>query len=1546
MLERFRNASLVANLLLGQTCFVDLFVKSPPDPSQVEILEAMIRAGPPVFWTATESCQNYRYVEWDVRNLLAQMIGKEIPDQLFYLSILKLLGGDTNTKMCHLLSTPQWSKSDTNTFFKLLPKFIKENRGLSVALQPTIDEVLTRIEPDVLFHKFDVDVFAFLKNSVVVLQAFSADFVSKDNVGRLLNHLLCCGNEVLTLIQHLLAHQSLFPEPSVLFGDKDIYLSLVNETTLKKKVHFIDIVSRHVQRLLMTNQARQSLNIGSVLCDFRPYLLLSVFDDLEDDRHRMLLLVSEYRNELVLPRKIADLFDRFINDDILIQLVYQITGGKIGVDSLVRTSIPVLVGASLPKVDLKMLDNVRAKNYFVLSDRAKRLDLSFFSAYQAIVAALKMVVYRERRPLSDYIERIDDRDVRMAIINDIFSLLFLKNQSTNTFYCSVDMAEEVLMHLSNFIQDSMYFNIASEKLIFAKVGGSNSLQTALFSPDAVVVQATKAGDYDVALNVAKTNPRLLNLVRMIRKMKNESFDDDMSSIPIFEVEYFLSKYTRGMTCPIPDITKMSTIFKQTSRSREKVSMERLVSVEIQSRKANPDAMDLTLIETIKKLSKDPMKLQTPSDKESQIFKLFAGFQDYFALYMKVAQLRNSHLTGKVSHRDIVQAIITSGQITSWDSLVTLLGPNAVELIFRYSTYDEIKTSLFHVIYGHSAPTGLALLYEKIVSGKGNVSQLKSTLTSLMKYESPSLVQELGGSCESMDEFDEMKQDFVGTAFDKFLLRKLHERDLDGYQDIEAIGESLDSFTPRQYHEMLVSVFGQPKINNEDADSLFYLCPLEFNDYIRSNLHSFTPSVLIEMIAFAGFESLNEMVKRNMETTDPNVLIPQFLSSGEWQLCTQFICDFEIYDQAAPYFNAFLSDKQNATNFVSGFEPFVEKIADKLNSDAKARVISTRRELLREKQMQKLKTLPINDTLFDKIIEKHRPGTEIMNILAKEYAPKYYFDSRMVEWIRSSATSIASLQIVNSVENEDNAYVEMKKLSKILGSLESRFSAAKIEGVNETFLMQIEIAMALLEYRPYLRFGIPYSFQNFSTNETGGQLARICRYLSLREIFFNLCRTWRVDIATFLMDDATTCFKLGLLHQGLEVLKPLTTEERHAPSASSDVMIDALVHPIPLDISHVNYDPDSEADSALGVSIFHATQSRIDSQTGLSVAATQMTTVEDALQLLGEQWNLVSLSSSFGRLDKAFEVWEQCDKKNRKNMFFSCILVPSLAHGNWNILWRRIEKKGDEMKGVLEYVLNILEEKHMFITQYDIQMRLGDFADTIKMCMTWLGHVDSFKDQLHVCGNLEVAIDKALSTKPGTVVSSKTTYLRRELVVLKNRVQLQKNFAQICQQQQIRFSPNLEILVEPENAMVSLLLMMRLGHYKFVVDVMPYMTFSFGELCDKLLDSLSASSDSGAITKLFKGLSKVQDPEYTVIATVLVERIAERMKEKTALLAFIKSNVKSESAKAKLFLEFGFLQEAFASAKYIKDMNMIREIREQSSAAGYQDLVQKCNRYLK
>ena len=1556
MLERFRNACLVGHILLGQVQFVDMFVKKPPDAEQIDIFQSMLRFGPPEFWRPSQLCPSYRHVEWDVRDLLIRVLGRDVPDQMFYLYVLRSLGGDANAKLAQLMSMSQWSKSEIASFFKLFPKFLSQHRGLSRALQPTIQEVMSRIGPDALFKTFDMDVFGIMKVSMPVLQAFSADLVTKDNLARLMNNIVFCENDVVTLVQYLLTHKYSFPKGSQLFGESDSYLTLVNEIALKKRVHFVDFVAKNVQRLLMTNQGKQSLTVGSVVCDMSPYFLLSVFDDLKDDRCRMLALMDEYGKELTLTRKLNELFTRFRNDDLLIQFLYSVTGKRIGLESLVTTSIPVLVRSSLPTVDINILDSVRNNSYFIISDRAKRCDFSFFFAYKAIVAALGMIAKGEQHPLSDYIECIDDREVRMAIINDIFSMLFLKRNGSDEFFCSVSIAEEVLMHLSNFIQDSMFFNIASDKLMFARVGGSNLLQTALFSAEAVVVQTTEAGDYDVALNMTKGNPKLMNMVRMIRKMKTNDSMDDVSDIPIFSVEYFLAKDDKDENRKAPEISKMSQILGD-GKSKECLSVSRIVSVEVQSRKLQQsDPMDITMSSVIKELSQNEATLESISDKKSQAFKLFAGFQDYLSLYLKVAHLPNSHLGTRISHRDIVQAIISSGQITSWDALVTLLGPNAAELIFRYSSYDEIKSSLFHVIYSHSNPTGLALLYEKIVGGKGNVTSLRTTLSDIIKNERPSLALELGGSCESLDELDQMSKNFVGTVFDRFLLRKLDDLDGNGYQEVEDIGESLNGYSSEQYHEMIDSVLNQSNINRDQADSLFYIAPDSFLDYVRNHLHSFTPSILIEFIPFAGFSSLNEMIRRDIQSTDPNILIPEFLSAKDWTLCTQFIHDFEIYDQAAPYFNTFFMDTANITAFLCTFDAFVKTIHNKLCDSVRDKIMLVRQDLLKKQRdkEQHARKLPVNDSMFNSIVEQSGSFNEIMMALAKQYTPVYYFSTRMVDWIRSSAIKIVSQIVVNSINVEDKAHMEMKKLTRILAKWGNRFSAAKIEGVNEVFVIQIKIAMAILEHRPCLRFGMGYSFTDFSSKETAGKLARLCSDLSLYDVLSDLCRTWEIDPASFVVHQATICFSLGLLTGGLEVLKPLTVVEMQAPSNSSDSMVDAIVHPIPVDIECLIPPPqDFEGmctcirDSAFPsdtMSIYATVKSKLDSQTGIFVSSTQMTTIEMALGILGNQWSLVSLSSSFGRFDKSFEVWLNCDKKNRIKMFLSGILLPSLAHRNWNMLWRRIEKSRDEMKDVLDYLFNLLKEKQMYVTQYDIQIRIGYFDDAITLCMKWLVHVDSFKTQTVVCDYMEGAVDKAIAARQSRTAIQKT-FAHRELVALKNRIQLQKDFAAFCQRQQIQFSPNLELLVERDNAMASLLLMMRLGQFQFAVDAMPYMTFSFRDLCDSLLDSLSGTGD-GALLKFFKDLAKIGDPEYTMICTVLVERMADRMPDKSGLHAFIKSHVKSESAKAKLFQEFGFLQDAFASAKSIKDASLIREIRDQATAAGDTALVQKCNRYLK
>ena len=163
-----------------------------PQIYAIKTLIGIINHAPPSFWTPNDSCPDYKTTRLYARMILT-FIQKETPNQNFYLNVLQRFLQPWSSNLFKILTLLDGEPIPTEhhkEIIKSLSFLYNNHRGLSEALLFSIDKMLDKIDPNILYSKLSFDVFGLKYNLTdKFIQNFPINQLTQETMPNFLNYL-------------------------------------------------------------------------------------------------------------------------------------------------------------------------------------------------------------------------------------------------------------------------------------------------------------------------------------------------------------------------------------------------------------------------------------------------------------------------------------------------------------------------------------------------------------------------------------------------------------------------------------------------------------------------------------------------------------------------------------------------------------------------------------------------------------------------------------------------------------------------------------------------------------------------------------------------------------------------------------------------------------------------------------------------------------------------------------------------------------------------------------------------------------------------------------------------------------------------------------------------------------------------------------------------------------------------------------------------------------------------------------------------------------
>jgi hypothetical protein len=243
-------------------------------------------------------------------------------------------------------------------------------------------------------------------------------------------------------LQERFSRDFAFPAPFLDSAD----LALVN-CSLGLECHFANVYWATFRDCIGRHDYDRILVIFRPVIDFLPYVIVAdqaaVYDDLDN-------VLPLFRLELSNPL-LVDIMRRMLNDQRLLRAVCFMTNLEFSPNDLSKSSLPFLLQYSLGNPEVLGCASLQ---FFVISDADSRRDYDFLRCYRLLRTFFRCCRTPSKElktsidTIKELIDTIANQDLRDDIILDLFSCLFIRKD--DKFICHAYVAKKIVMLLDTY----------------------------------------------------------------------------------------------------------------------------------------------------------------------------------------------------------------------------------------------------------------------------------------------------------------------------------------------------------------------------------------------------------------------------------------------------------------------------------------------------------------------------------------------------------------------------------------------------------------------------------------------------------------------------------------------------------------------------------------------------------------------------------------------------------------------------------------------------------------------------------------------------------------------------------------------------------------------------------------------------------------------------------------------------------------------------------------------------------------------------------------
>lgn len=1515
--QSFAPSQIVQNLLLGQFANAFWFSVVGSRDNLSDLLAQIILHSQPAIWIPTELCQSYVDIQWTAASLFGCVTGTraEIPQE-FYMHLLEKDMRDFATNCYATFSLPQSFSipaTVSQRFLGSLRTFKTIDSALFMALLPTIESVLFRISPQILFQELGIDLFDYLsKIDTKTIQYCPVSDIDQDRLPSFLNSLvLLQDSEVIKTLQSVLCMQNEYPKPASLFCEGNL-LSMVN-TSLYREKNFVDFLFSQVRLILArpmtlgtettTEKIMETvISVMSLAIDILPFFVVkfhNLFGQF-DSKFRTLVMESEYTKRFPMVRELLERFDK---DEELIRKLISVTGDKISPTDLLENSIPKLLEDYIHQ---QVCIDLTKEKCYVISDTDMSKDRNFAQFYRLLRKLVKSAA--KRTDISTLFQGLEIND----IVVDVFSLLFLRDRN-GSFVFSVDDAIQILNAIKGHGNDQFVIP-ALRKANYAARKGDTDLLSILKPSGILFSEAISSQQFDCAKELAGDNLALKEFCGIAEEVHNSLTNTNTSLSPKSKAELLLSlaDFLLVNLDGIPEPVSGLIL-------RHKKEVDPLIV-------CNGEYLEKVAAESLV-----PGFYSDNHDEEYANLPFFQAFLDYVRTYF--AAMEDNVVPSSVTPESFVQMIVNNANAETWKELEKSKLP--IEMILQYSSALDIQTHLFNLIVQKSKPTAYAIFYQKILGGKCDKDEILAELEKarygqgIRRKISLGQMELIGAQIKPTSFIPD--EGPSQPVFEKYLGWKL-EQNFSGDEYFE-----LYDMTDEEFAETLISALDSEKFDSEFVNDMFFAKPELYRSIVDSRINSLTVCQLSRIWPYMGFKSIDILVRNGITSITYPGVFHELVQRKEFNGYYQLMHEFNVENTGIEFLKERIGVDEGVIEDVRvSCQPLLEELEISLQRKFPTKF---------DAPVSKVDEICSVPSEFEKRIVESVTIRQLDNVIRNILKSNTPLCLELVESVLSRCVELLGRVKFTDIDIEMKLSCEICFLSHTLSSFLEKVVLSNVQDVNISLFHKIATIASFTRRFWFSRFGVEVSLANFLTQETASEFAFLCLKYDSFQLMVEFIAIWSLEEPYYLTQRALNPFKMSLFDDGVALVDALVNCEHRQSALFNDCVEDLTVTLSTVqwfDVrSSLDLHPNIE-NLPMGISLYHRVKDIYENGASVLVGSEQISSLALSLKLLKRKKRLISFYAQNGSFPDAFDILREVrEETKRKDYFISSIVAISLFYSNWNSLWRYFEQK--ELKRMSEYLDHLFEtlrRLRMGKVMYDIQMRLHMYEEAIDSALFSMTNViRTWEKSMKMVDAVKTAVESEIKESDASFILKPRKYSMEDLLILESRISLQKRLITFCMKTEVPYKRELDILSTNEYNEAVAVWMLENMECTYVLDLVQYAPFDLPSACKLLVERLT---EGNKLLAYVHALSDCDQAERSVITSMILEAL----KDKREILEKVISEVNDTRLQAKMWLKYDFLAHAFEAARKCSDVFTIRHILQKAEEQNESDLVRKCKKHLK
>lgn len=493
----------IRHACLGQSPFWNIFGTFFTEEELFQKFSDLLSSKPPTQYSTNEYCPHPIFFRVDLYNFINGKTKKANLDLTSYFLLeLKKLNKKWSEELYPYVSNPQKpAEKYIKQIFENIQHFLRKEQPLLYALEPNITQLLKLIGPKRFMSELGLETFEIVNTiDPSYLEFFQPSSINATNIAEFLQFPSFIKDEKMTKVfQSLFECGEPFPTSSKLFKENNV-LTLTNDVIIKHK-NFFDILYMKANSSFLADNTTKLANITESFPELNPWLVLTNYEYLVNDRVHFDTLIAQYSNNDMC----YNIFERFSNDNAIINQIALFLGMKISPDDLANKSIPFIIVPAIDNVEDEILDKFMNGKLIILSDKEREYDISILYGYKCYQSVLE---HFDPVKLNHYLSKIKSPEILATLILDLFSLLFLPELNL-----SLEDAKLLITAIMPFASPKEYEVISRglSRLQFGQYLGFTTFSECLYSQEEALVKCLQAKLYELCEKTVAGNNKLVKI---------------------------------------------------------------------------------------------------------------------------------------------------------------------------------------------------------------------------------------------------------------------------------------------------------------------------------------------------------------------------------------------------------------------------------------------------------------------------------------------------------------------------------------------------------------------------------------------------------------------------------------------------------------------------------------------------------------------------------------------------------------------------------------------------------------------------------------------------------------------------------------------------------------------------------------------------------------------------------------------------------------------------------------------------------------------------